>query len=160
MKLHTHASRSILIMKNKVRSKDQSSIRFERAQCMLCCPRELYSEKKVIEEERRLRVDNSPGGRFQLGFAQASLSNNYRRSVIGSAEDFDGLGRREVEDFFKRLVDTKQPCLIAAGSTVHTRLVHAILNMYGGSLQRMFRVMSRRLASGASPPGMKPVWLG
>ncbi len=40
--------------------------------------RELYSEKRVVLEERRLRVDNSPLGPFSEAFALASLSNNYR----------------------------------------------------------------------------------
>lgn len=45
------------------------------------CPspsRELYSEKKVVAEERRLRVEGAPLGPFQEAFALASLGNNYR----------------------------------------------------------------------------------
>ena len=48
------------------------------ATAMHPCPRELYSEKRVVLEERRLRVDNSPLGPFSEAFALASLSNNYR----------------------------------------------------------------------------------
>ncbi len=40
--------------------------------------RELYSEKAVVSEERRLRVDNAPLGPFQEAFSLASLTNNYR----------------------------------------------------------------------------------
>jgi hypothetical protein len=40
--------------------------------------RELYSEKGVVLEERRLRVDNSPLGPFSEQFALRSLANNYR----------------------------------------------------------------------------------
>ena len=40
--------------------------------------RELYSEKAVVTEERRLRVDNAPLGRWQEEFAAASLINSYR----------------------------------------------------------------------------------
>lgn len=40
--------------------------------------RELYSEKRVVFEERRLRVDNSPLGPWSEEFAQRSLANNYR----------------------------------------------------------------------------------
>ena len=29
--------------------------------------RELYSEKRVVAEERRARIDNAPMGRFQVG---------------------------------------------------------------------------------------------
>ena len=43
---------------------------------LLC--RALYSEKAVVFEERRLRVDNSALGPFSEQFALASLSNNYR----------------------------------------------------------------------------------
>ena len=46
--------------------------------------RELFSEKKVVAEERRLRIDSSPMGRYQQQFSLAALGNNYRRPVIGA----------------------------------------------------------------------------
>ena len=64
--------------------------------------RGLYKEKEVVLEERRLRVDNSPLGAWQEGFAGRSLGNNYRRPVIGYEEDIRGLGRREVQAFYER----------------------------------------------------------
>lgn len=45
--------------------------------------RELYTEKQVVAEERRSRVDNAPLGRYQQAFARACLTNNYGRPVIG-----------------------------------------------------------------------------
>lgn len=62
--------------------------------------REVYSEKKVVLEERRARVDNSPLGPFQEEFAARALGNNYRRPVIGYERDIQRLGRREVAQFF------------------------------------------------------------
>ena len=62
--------------------------------------RALYSEKQVVQEERRLRVDNSPMGRWQESFLAAAFANNYGRPVIGYSEDVAGLGRREVQQFF------------------------------------------------------------
>lgn len=62
--------------------------------------RQLYAEKQVVAEERRLRVDNSPLGRFQEDFQGRALSNNYRRPVIGYQQDLDSLGRRELGEFF------------------------------------------------------------
>ncbi len=56
--------------------------------------RALYSEKRVVAEERRARIDNAPLGRFQEAFAGAALGNNYRRPVIGFAADVDALVRR------------------------------------------------------------------
>lgn len=64
--------------------------------------RSLYTEKQVVLEERKLRVDSSPLGPFMESFAEASLGNNYRRPVIGYREDIEGIGRREVGEFFKR----------------------------------------------------------
>ena len=63
--------------------------------------RELYSEKKVVFEERRMRVENSPLGPFQEEFSQRSLpTSKYRRPVIGYERDLYRLGRREVAQFF------------------------------------------------------------
>ena len=62
--------------------------------------RELYSEKRVVFEERRMRVDDSPMGKFQEGFAAQAMTNNYRRPVIGYPADLALLGRREVQSFF------------------------------------------------------------
>ena len=53
--------------------------------------RALYSEKRVVAEERRARIDNAPLGRFQEAFAGAALANNYRRPVIGYAADVEAL---------------------------------------------------------------------
>ena len=64
--------------------------------------RELYSEKRVVFEERRMRVDDSPMGRFQESFAAQAMTNNYRRPVIGYPTDLASLGRREVQSFFNQ----------------------------------------------------------
>eukprot|EP00850_Spirogloea_muscicola_P003544 SM000014S00332 [mRNA] locus=s14:767009:771792:- [translate_table: standard] len=63
--------------------------------------RDLYAEKEVVKEERRLRVDNAPLGRFLQSFSRMAFPNSpYGRPVIGYPEDFEKIGRREVEAFF------------------------------------------------------------
>ncbi|CAI5476671.1 unnamed protein product [Closterium sp. Yama58-4] len=65
--------------------------------------RELYSEKEVVREERRLRIDNTPYGRFTEAFAQRAFPNSpYGRPTIGYPSDFDRLGRKEVKAFFQQ----------------------------------------------------------
>ncbi|CAI5510685.1 unnamed protein product [Closterium sp. Naga37s-1] len=65
--------------------------------------RELYSEKEVVREERRLRIDNTPYGRFTEAFAQKAFPHSpYGRPTIGYPSDFDRLGRKEVEAFFQQ----------------------------------------------------------
>ncbi|KAJ7554914.1 hypothetical protein O6H91_05G015300 [Diphasiastrum complanatum] len=65
--------------------------------------RELYSEKEVVKEERRLRVDNTPYGRFTEVFAEAAFPGlPYGRPILGYPEDFEGIGRKEVAQFFEQ----------------------------------------------------------
>jgi predicted Zn-dependent peptidase len=94
--------------------------------------RELYSEKRVVAEERRSRIDNSPMGRFQEAFLGAAITNNYRRPIIGYELDVEGLGRREVEAFFRErygpsnmvicivgdVMPEKVPCILQQPSTL------------------------------------------
>ena len=62
--------------------------------------RDVYSEKKVVLEERKMRVDASPLGDFQENFAAKSFGNNYSRPVIGSEADISRISRVDVERFF------------------------------------------------------------
>lgn len=93
--------------------------------------RELYSEKKVVFEERRLRVDNSPLGPFQEAFSEASLTNNYRRPVIGYAEDLKRIGRRELASFFESNYGPWNITIVLVGD-VNPDRVHALADQYFG----------------------------
>lgn len=48
--------------------------------------RELYTEKKVVAEERRARIDNSPLGRFVEAFCSAAFASPYAHPVIGKLD--------------------------------------------------------------------------
>lgn len=103
--------------------------------------RELYSEKEVVLEERRLRVDNSPLGPFSEQFALRSFSNNYRRPVIGFADDIQRLGRREVQDFFQRHYGP-QSLTIAVAGDVRPGAIRQLAERYFGAWRQ--------------PPGSQP----
>ncbi len=79
--------------------------------------RELYSEKRVVAEERMSRIDSAPLGRFQEAFLGAALTNNYRRPVIGYSRDVAALGRREVEAFFQRHYGPRNLTITVVGDT-------------------------------------------
>lgn len=64
--------------------------------------RGLYREKEVVLEERKLRVDNPPLGKFQETFALKAFASNYRRPVIGFERDIQDLGTREVAEFHRQ----------------------------------------------------------
>ncbi|MEB3336936.1 MAG: pitrilysin family protein [Leptolyngbyaceae bacterium] len=64
--------------------------------------REFHEEKAVILEERRLRVENSPTGKFLEAFLdRAYTTHPYRRPVIGSTQDIENLRREDVQKFFE-----------------------------------------------------------
>lgn len=96
--------------------------------------RELYSEKRVVEEERKLRIDNSPMGRFQEAFLGAAAANNYRRPVIGYPADVAALGRREVEAFFRERYGPRNIVITIVGDTspekVHPPATRPSLQQY------------------------------
>jgi predicted Zn-dependent peptidase len=94
--------------------------------------RGLYSEKQVVLEERRLRVDNSPLGPFQEEFALKSLANNYRRPVIGYASDIEALGRRELEDFFKARYGPSSLTIAIAGDVNPDKAMRLAEKYFGG----------------------------
>ncbi len=63
--------------------------------------REFYSEKEVVREERRLRVESTPTGKYEEQFdAMFWSSSPYKWPVIGWPSDLEGLTRREALDYF------------------------------------------------------------
>ncbi|MBD3286462.1 insulinase family protein [candidate division WOR-3 bacterium] len=64
--------------------------------------RELYSERDVILEERRMRTDNSPAGLFYEEFNSVSYkAHPYGEPIIGHFSDMKNLARSDVRDFYR-----------------------------------------------------------
>ena len=63
--------------------------------------REFYSERDVVHEERRLRTDSTPIGKFQEQFdAMFWGSSPYSWPVVGWPSDLEGMTREEALAFF------------------------------------------------------------
>ncbi|MBG98766.1 MAG: peptidase M16 [Solibacterales bacterium] len=63
--------------------------------------REFYSERDVVYEERRMRVDSTPTGKLDEQFnAMFWQSSPYSWPVIGWPSDLEGITRKEALDFF------------------------------------------------------------
>lgn len=88
--------------------------------------RELYSEKRVVFEERRMRVDDSPMGKFQESFAAQAMTNNYRRPVIGYPADLALLGRPQVQAFFNQHYGPQRLSISVVGDVEVDRVSHAV----------------------------------
>ena len=63
--------------------------------------REFYAERDVVHEERRLRTDSTPIGKFQEQFdALFWQSSPYSWPVVGWPSDLEGITREEALTFF------------------------------------------------------------
>ncbi len=63
--------------------------------------REFYAERNVVHEERRLRTDSTPIGKFQEQFeAMFWQSSPYAWPVVGWPSDLEGITREEALTFF------------------------------------------------------------
>ena len=65
--------------------------------------REFYTERDVVMEERRTRVDTNPGGLLhEVHLATAFLMHPYGVPVVGYMSDLERLSRRDVEEYHRR----------------------------------------------------------
>jgi len=65
--------------------------------------REFYTERDVVAEERRMRVETSPGGLlYEAHLAAAYTMHPYGVPVIGYMSDIQTLSRRTVEAYYRR----------------------------------------------------------
>ena len=63
--------------------------------------REFYAERDVVYEERRLRTDSTPTGKFREQFESMFwTSHPYGWPVVGWPSDLDGITREEALDYF------------------------------------------------------------
>ena len=63
--------------------------------------REFYAERAVVHEERRLRTDSTPTGKFDEQFeALFWMSSPYGWPVVGWPSDLEGITREEALEYF------------------------------------------------------------
>jgi predicted Zn-dependent peptidase len=66
-------------------------------------PREFYTERDVVNEERRMRTDSNPEGRlFEQFLATAYVAHNYGRSGIGWPSEVSQINATEAMAFHKK----------------------------------------------------------
>ena len=73
--------------------------------------REFYSEREVVKEERRMRVDTNPEGKLYENFLAAAhfTAHPYRHPTIGWESDLDHLSVADLQDFLQTHITTPRP---------------------------------------------------
>lgn len=78
--------------------------------------REFYSERDVVMEERRMRVDTSPGGLlYETHLATAFLMHPYGVPVVGYMSDLEQLTRSQVEEYYRRYYGARNAIVAIVG---------------------------------------------
>ncbi|MEM7415379.1 MAG: pitrilysin family protein [Gemmatimonadota bacterium] len=79
--------------------------------------REFYSERAVVMEERRMRVDTNPAGAlFERHLATAFREHPYGQPVVGTMADLQALTRPEVEAYYRRFYGPSNAVLAVVGA--------------------------------------------
>lgn len=97
--------------------------------------REFFTEKEVILEERRMRVDNSPIGQMIEKFLEVAFTEHpYRRPVIGYEADLYGATREDIQTFFDQYY-VPNNLVIAIVGDVDPAQVQELATAYFGRLE-------------------------
>ena len=101
--------------------------------------REFYSERDVVREERRLRTESTPTGKFEEQFDTIFWNSSpYLWPVVGWPSDVEGITREEADSYFavNYAPNNISACLV--GDFEPTKSI-ALAKAYFGRLKRGFR---------------------
>ena len=74
------------------------------------------SEREVVKEERRMRVDNQPYGRLtEFIFDNAFTTHPYKHQTIGSMEDLQAASIEDVRDFYQTYYVPENATVVVVG---------------------------------------------
>lgn len=74
------------------------------------------SEREVVKEERRMRVDNQPYGRLtEFMFDNAFTTHPYKHQTIGSMEDLQAASIDDVRDFYQTYYVPENATVVVVG---------------------------------------------
>lgn len=78
--------------------------------------REFYSERDVVMEERRMRVDTHPGGLlYEAHLAAAFTIHPYGQPVVGTMADLDAASRETVASYYRRFYGPRNATVAIVG---------------------------------------------
>lgn len=93
------------------------------------------SERQVVMEERRQRIENNPAARFRETLMEKLFPGGhaYGRPTIGYAPEIEQLNRANATDFYKQWYAPNNAVLVVAGDITMTEL-HPLAEKYFGSI--------------------------
>src|SRR5437899_2886486 len=101
------------------------------------------SEREVVKEERRMRVDNQPYGRLnEIIYDQAFTVHPYKHATIGSMKDLEAASVDDVRDFYQTYYVPANATLVVVGDFESTQAVQ-LISQYLGRVPKAERPVPR-----------------
>ena len=107
-------------------------INAERMKNLVIVPEHFESERKVVLEERKLRVENNPHGKLRLNvMKEVFIKNPYGGSVIGSSRDVTRLSIDQTLRFYKNFYTPDNMIIVVTGAVDANAVFKKISRAYG-----------------------------
>ena len=111
------------------------------------------TEREVVKEERRMRVENQPYGRLnEIVYDQAFTVHPYKHPTIGSMKDLEAASIDDVRDFFRTYYVPNNATLVLVGD-FDTKEATALVQQYLGRMPKSTRPVPRDIPK--EPPQTK-----
>lgn len=95
--------------------------------------REFYTEKEVVIEERRMRIESDPSGRLmERLLALSYIANPYRNPVIGWLSDIEALSKEDLTEFYNRYYVPENMVMVVAGDVNPDQIQKWARTYFGG----------------------------
>src|SRR4029078_13473048 len=108
----------------------------ERMRQLELRPATIDSERKVVEEEKRLRVDNNPVGKAIDPFRiRAFTKHPYNWTAIGTIEDLEKVRPEDCQKFYDTYCQPNNATLIVVGD-IDEAEVHKLVEQPFGPIPR------------------------
>lgn len=109
----------------------------DRMANLVLSEKETISERNVILEERRSRVDNNPGSQLREELMAALYrSHPYGRPVIGWEHEIKALNRKDAIEFYNTYYSPNNAVLVIAGDVSFDEVKKLAEKYYGGLKRR------------------------
>ena len=96
----------------------------------------LDNQRKAVQEERRLGIDNQPYGKSELEIDNLAYDNfSYKHSVIGEMSDLNAASLADVEDFFRIYYAPNNAVLTLVGD-LDTDSALGLVKKYFGAIKQ------------------------
>jgi zinc protease len=111
------------------------------------------TEREVVKEERRMRVENQPYGRLnEIVYDHAFTVHPYKHPTIGSMQDLEAASIDDVREFFRTYYVPNNATLVVVGD-FETKAALQMVEQYFGRIPKSARPVPRDIPK--EPPQTK-----